>query len=474
MSRRSLVVTAGAVVVALLGASLNLWRLADAPLDGGHRALRAGDRSELVEPPTEEPGPRNAPLHRLLVRASNGLPGSSPQLANRIPSAILALLLTLAVYLLAATESRIRCGWLAAAALASSPWWLSAARGAEPDMSLAFFVAGSVMSFAMIERDGPQTFWRLAFWLSTLGGTLIAGPVGLALPLAVIAAYAGGGRSEPGAGLDVRGRVQRIRKAADGLALRSGLAAVVALALLGHGLAGSLAGPDLRAAASGRLTDEALSRVPVLLAALGPGILPWCLIAPAVMGWLRQDRPLHGLPRLATIWVGIGLLAFLIGGDPALLLASLPAAALLFGLVLGPGPEGTRLRRWAAIGWILGAVPPLGLGILGLAAVLLPGSEAPWLPALPATAAARVVDTLAILRESPVTTATTSAIAVVGALLAAIQARGAHWLRASVPLVAALAALFVGLRVPVQQAEAGRGEVPAIESPGGGAKAGGR
>lgn len=468
--RRSQVVAAGAIVIALLGGTLNLWRLAGAPVHEPRGSIATGAGASSLEPSTEGPGARGGPLHRVLVGASTGLPIASPLLAARIPSAILALLLTLAVYLLAATESRIRCGWLAATALASIPGWLAAARSAEPDMTLTFFVASAVMSFAMIERNGPENAWRLAFWLSTLGGSLIAGPAGLALPLAVIAAHTGGGRSEPGAGLDLPRRRQRMRDTAAALALRAGLPAVLALALLVHGLAGTTARPNLLAPAVLAAGPEVIatgivSRVSALLAALGPGLLPWCLTAPAVIGWLRQDRPLHGLPRLATVWFGIGLVAFLLAGDPSLLLTCLPAAALLFGLVLGPGPEGTKLRKRATVGWILGTVPPLAVGLSGLSAVLLPGSEAVWLGWLPTTSAARVNEALSVLRAAPVITATASAIAVVGSLLAALQAWGAHWLRASVPLVAALTVLFLGLRVPVEQAETNRRDRAVSEAP---------
>ncbi len=463
--RRSQVVAAGAIVIALLGGTLNLWRLAGAPVHEPRGSIATGAGASSLEPSTEGPGARGGPLHRVLVGASTGLPIASPLLAARIPSAILALLLTLAVYLLAATESRIRCGWLAAAALASSPGWLAAARSAESDMALTFFVAAAVLSFAMIERNGPENAWRLAFWLSTLGASLIAGPAGLVLPLAVIIAHTGGGRSEPGAGLDLPRRIQRVRDTAGALALRIGLPAVLASGLLVVGLSGTIIRSALLAAGPEDIATGVVSRVAALLAALGPGLLPWCLTAPAVIGWLWQDRPLHGLPRLATVWFGTGLLAFLLAGHPPLLLICLPAAALLFGLVLGPGPEGTKLRRRAAVGWILGAVPPLAVGLSGLSAVLLPGSEAVWLNWLPSSSAARVTEALSVLRAAPVITGAASAIAVVGSLLAALQAWGAHWLRASVPLVAALTVLFLGLRVPVEQAEADRRDRAVSEAP---------
>src|SRR6185369_6370806 len=87
------------------------------------------------------------------------------------------------------------------------------------------------------------------------------------------------------------------------------------------------------------------------------GALPWSLLAPAVAWWAWRSRPLDATTRYLVVWFFTIIALFSIASSKrsVYILPAYPAAALLFGRILGPGPEGEGPRRLAAHGFRLAA-----------------------------------------------------------------------------------------------------------------------
>ena len=120
--------------------------------------------------------------------------------------------------------------------------------------------------------------------------------------------------------------------------------------------------------------------------------------------------------------------------------------------MLGPGPEGDAQRRLASWGWLIGC---LVLGIVGVTGLVVASGlpiDSLVLPRLRPHEAVEVAASFSVLRSQALLTAIVSGTVLITSALAAANAPGAHWLRASVPLVVALALTFGGLVAPVERA----------------------
>jgi len=133
------------------------------------------------------------------------------------------------------------------------------------------------------------------------------------------------------------------------------------------------------------------------------------------------------------------------------ILPAYPAAALLLGLVLGPGPEGDGPRRIA--GWALLA-SAAGLALVALVALLVVLGvpfDVLLAPLLEPKDQQGVVAALDALREHGWLVAGAALAILAGAAGTAVAAPGAHWLRASVAFTVALVALYAGIVAPVER-----------------------
>jgi len=407
--------------------------------------------------------PSKPPLFHWLGLASSAVLGEVSELSVRLPSALLAIATTLAIYAFAASVSRIRCGWLAAIALAFSFEWLRAARTARVDMTFSALLAGALLLFAIMDRFGATRARRVAFYAALAGATLTKGPVGLLLPMIVILVYAA---ASPDPAEDApRGLLARLRETLMEIRALPGLVAVVALCAVWYGAAWAVGGNDFlethalrenvfRVLDADRYSSGHSHGLFYLFGQFFLGAFPWSLSAPAIAWWLWRGRPLDDTHRFLVVWLVVVFVFFSIPDSKrgVYLLPAYPAAALLFGLVLGPGPEGGAPRRLAAAGWLIGCFV---LGLLGLAALIV-ASGLPFdelvLSRLRPHEAFEVAASLAALRDHALSTAAMGALVLIASAAAAANAPGAHWLRASVPLVVALTVTLGGLVAPVERA----------------------
>jgi 4-amino-4-deoxy-L-arabinose transferase-like glycosyltransferase len=330
-------------------------------------------------------------------------------------------------------------------------------------MTFAALVAGALLLFAAMDRFGATPLRRVLFWTALAGATLTKGPAGLLLPLLVIVTYAA--TAPPTPGIALRARAVRVREVFAALGAVPGLAAVLAVVAAWYA-AGWLAGGDaflevhalrenvFRVIDADRFDSGHSHGFFYLFGQFLLGAFPWSLCAPAIAWWLVRERPLDDTRRFLVVWIVVTFAVFLVPDSKrgVYLLPAYPAGALLFGLVLGPGPEGSATRRLAAWGWTAGCT---ALALLGLAGLLV----ATGLPVdgliqgrLRPHEAVEVAASLAALREQSLLTAGASVLVLATAAVAAISAWGAHWLRASVPMAVAFAAALGALVAPVERA----------------------
>lgn len=469
MNRRTLVVLAGGAVVLALAAGVNLLGIAELPFytkgepreavvvwemaHGGSLVLPMRNGDEV---------PSKPPMFHWLGLAASWATGSVSELSTRLPSALLAILLTLGVYAFAAGTSRIRCGWLASISLFTSFEWLRAARTARVDMTFTFFFAGALLLFAVMDRFGTTRTRRMLFWGALAAATLTKGPIGLVLPLLVVLVYLATSPAGP-AGLP-SSRLGRVRDGLRDLGSVTGLPIVLGATVLWYAAAWATAGDAFfethalrenvfRVIDADRFGSGHSHGLPYLFGQFFLGAFPWSFSVPAIAWWLWRGRPLGGGERFFAVWFLVVFAFFLIPDSKrgVYLLPAYPAFALLFGLVLGPGPEGNTPRRVAAAGWILGCAV---LGVLGLAGLVVASGlpiDGLLLPRLRPAEAAEVEAALAGLRAHPWLTAGAGGLVLVASGAAGANAVGAHWLRASVPLVVALVVTLGGLVGPVER-----------------------
>ena len=126
--------------------------------------------------------PSKPPLFHWIAAVVSLVSGSFNEFTVRFPSALLASIGVLLVYLTAARLWGVGSGLAAAAVLATSPEWWRAAISARVDMTLTFFMLCTFLYFYFLykSRGGLWPTLLLAFFAGL--ATLAKGPVGAALP----------------------------------------------------------------------------------------------------------------------------------------------------------------------------------------------------------------------------------------------------------------------------------------------------
>ena len=476
MRRKLLIAFAAGVGVLLTAAAADLPGLATQPFytkgepreavvvwemaHGGGVVLPLRNGTEIPSKPPM--------FHWLALAASNAL-GGVTELSTRLPSALLAILASIAVFAFAASIGRIRSGWLAALALTLSFEWLRAARTARVDMTVTFFIFTALLCFAVIDRSGTSPLRLAILYLSMAAATLAKGPVGFVLPIAVILVYAATHRHEELSAAPWRekiaARVQDVTATVRSLGMVKGVTVVIVLAAAWY-LAASLSGGTeflvkhglkenlLRVIDPERLDTGHRHGPFYLIGYFFLGALPWSLVAPAIGWWLWRARPLDRTVRYLVVWLLTVVVLFSIPASKrsVYLLPAYPAAALLFGLVLGPGPEGERPRRLAAAGWITGA---FAVGLIGLVAVIAASGlpiESLIGPMLSGKDRQGMDAVLIALRSRALYTGLAGLLVIACAAAGALWAAHAHWLRASFPLAIGLLAMVALIARPVEYA----------------------
>ena len=318
--------------------------------------------------------------------------------AARLPvglaaSATVFALFTLVLLLAPAEEAprrRLGRALLCATVLCLSPGWIGWGRTSVTDMFLASAIGLALFGFALAAGapDRPQLRRIGQASLALFAGVavLAKGPVGLLLPLLVIAAF-----------LLLTGRRRHLRPLRVWLPMAALLLGVVApwyaLATVANGsafLERFLAYSNLQrfAAVIYNHPGPPWFYLPWLLLLL----FPWSLYLPLALSrlrcwrlssWRQQQDPGLDLALLAALWLVVVVVFFSAAATklPGYILPALPAAALLVGLLFvplpGAEPSLTPGRGWRCSGWI----NALLLALLALAAVSLPG----WLPQDPAS-----------------------------------------------------------------------------------------
>jgi 4-amino-4-deoxy-L-arabinose transferase-like glycosyltransferase len=485
--RRSVSFLLGALAIAALAAAVNLPGISDQPYytKGEPREAMvvwemAHDGGLVLPLRNGTEIPSKPPFFHWLGLLSSRALGEVSELSVRLPSAVLGILATVAVYAFGAWTGRLRSGALAATALVLSFEWLRAARSARVDMTLTFFLTAAFLLFGVMDRTGVTRFRLVLFYACIAAASLGKGPVGIALPALVVLIYAAirppgdpdslvGARPAPGAGGATvapgwRARLSSVVAAVRDLAPVPGIAAV--LLVVGGWYAAALwIGGDsffvkqvlkenvFRVIDPERLDTGHVHGPLYFVPGFLLGALPWSLMAPAIAWWIWRSRPVDATTRYLVVWflTVIGVFSIAASKRTVYILPAYPAAALLFGRVLGPGPEGGGQRRLASTGFVLGAV---SIALIGLAGLLLASGlpiaswVGPRLEAHDAQGLAAAMRSLQLERWTAIGAALVSIAAAAGA---AREAPGAHWLRGTALLAISLVALLGGVVAPVER-----------------------
>lgn len=358
-SREALILVAACAVLYLTGAADIPFYTRGEPREGlvVQEMVRTG---EWLVParPDGEPA-RKPPLYYWAAAlALRALP-ESPELALRLPSAVLATAAVLGTWAVGRATCGAAAGLPAGLVLATAFEWTRAASSARVDMalgaSLTAVLAGWMLALA---RGAPG--WAALAVAGALLGTLAKGPVALVLP-----------------GLAVAGLAFARRELATARALRPLLVLGVAAAGAGIWYAAAYArtGPAILdvvqrenwlrfLGAEGGERGHAHT-VAYLLPLGLVGLMPWTPLIPlALVPFAPRPRP--AAIALAGAWVITGFVFFsLAASKRSVYLSPLyPAIALLLGAGVAAPPEGGRLARATALGAALYAP-----GLLGLAAI---------------------------------------------------------------------------------------------------------
>jgi len=130
------------------------------------------------------------PMLFWLMNLSAWLGGGFTDTTVRMPAVVAAVGCLLLVYLLGRFFFDRFTGWLAAVVLATSVLFLTTGQFAITDQLLVFFQLAALYAFVRGEyARGSGTGWYAAFYVVSALATLTKGPVGLAVPAAVLAVW---------------------------------------------------------------------------------------------------------------------------------------------------------------------------------------------------------------------------------------------------------------------------------------------
>ncbi len=429
-AREAILVAAGCLALYLAGAADVPFYTRGEPREGlvVREMLRSG--AWLVPARPEGELARKPPLYYWAAAGALGVLPERPELALRLPSAVLGTAAVLGTWATARAVWGAAAGLPAALVLATTFEWTRAALSARVDMALAAALTATLAGWTLALARGTRGATALAALGAALG-TLAKGPVALVLP--ALAA----------AGLRItRGEVRPLRvvPVLGGAAALAGLWYAAAFAREGSALLDVVAREnwlrfvDPEAAATGH-AHAAGYLVPLGLV----GLLPWTPLLPLALVPLR-DRPRPAAAALAAAWVATGAVFFSLAAAKrsVYLLPLHPAVALLLGAGVAAPPANGRLERLARLGALLFA--PAGLGLAALGGALVLGFDPvplvqPWLR--PDDAAGAATLAAAVRAAAPWLALLAGATAAATPLVARAAAR-AEWRR----LVLAVAALF--------------------------------
>ena len=431
-AREALLVVLACTVLYLTGAADIPFYTRGEPREGlvVREMLRTG---EWLVParPDGEPA-RKPPLYYWAAAAAMRAFGGSPELALRLPSALLATAAVAGTLATARAVWGAPAGLPAALVLATSFEWTRAATSARVDMTLAASLTAvlAAWTLALAGKRGP---WPALGAAGMALGTLAKGPVALVLPGLVA-----------GALVLLRRDVKPLRPVT-ALALATAAAGawyVVAFIRTGSSFLDVVARENWLRFVDTAGAGTGHGHGPWYLLPLGlVGLLPWTPLLPLALAAGRA-RPREPAVVLAAVWVVVGLVFFSVATAKrsTYLLPLYPAVAFLIGAGVAAATPGTRLERAARHGASLYA--PAGLLLAGLAAALVFGVDPgvlgrAWLRPADAEAASTVA--------AAARAATAAMIGLACATLVAIPflaraARAGSWRR----VIVLVAALFVG------------------------------
>jgi len=429
----AVLLAAGCLVLYLAGAADIPFYTRGEPREGlvVREMLRSGEW--LVPARPEGELARKPPLYYWAAAAALGALPERPELALRLPSAVLGTGAVLGTWATARAVWGAAAGLPAALVLATTFEWTRAAVSARVDMALAAALTAALAGWTLALARGTRGATGLAAFGVALGA-LAKGPVALVLP-ALAAAGLRIGRHEV--------RPLRVLPVLGGAAGVAGLWYAAAFARVGNALLDVVAREnwlrfvDPEGAATGH-AHAAGYLVPLGLV----GLLPWTPLLPLALVPLR-DRPRPAAAALAAAWVGTGVVFFSLAAAKrsVYLLPLYPAVALLLGAgVAAPAADG-RLERLARLGALL--LAPAGLGLAALAGALVLGFDPvprvqPWLRPEDAAGAAPLA---AAVRAATPWLALLALVTAAATPLVARAAARAEW-RRIVLVVAALFALW--------------------------------
>jgi len=365
-------VAAAALFLARLGAT-DLWAPDEpryAQIAEELRSLQHGARGLWLLHLNGAAYTQKPPLYFWLAALAGAPAGRVGEAAARLPSALAGIA---CVALVIRFGTRLRgpaVGVAAGGLLATTTLFTHLARRAQLDVLLCAFELVALAAFWRIDRGGPRRARDLAVLHGALGlAVLTKGPVGLILPALAIVAFLAWERR--------LGEIRRclplwapLLSVAPGLVWISGAVALAPPGFADQAILDNLWGRFVHGTAHSGPPWYYLYRLPL-------DLLPWTLLAPAVVAAGRRVLGAEGPAERARVWrfllawLGSAFVFFsLSGGKRGLyLLPAFPAAALLCAdAVVSALLTGSRPPRWVSpLLSVSAALVLLG----GLAATLL-------------------------------------------------------------------------------------------------------
>jgi 4-amino-4-deoxy-L-arabinose transferase-like glycosyltransferase len=271
--------------------------------------------------------PSKPPMFHWLAALTSHASGSFNEFTIRFPSALLATVGVLLVFLTGARLWGQSAGIAAAVVLATSPEWWRAATSARVDMTLTFFMLCTFLYFRFLYQAGGGLGRTLPLALLAGLATLAKGPVGAALPGLAALVFLWRKRDFVfvkrlylpvtipfGIAVAATWYLLALQQGGERFFLRQVMHEIVGTPLGGAGH-----------------NHNVFYYVPALIF----GMAPWSLFFPALAIFLYQrrrrlaeDELLYPLIWLATVFV---VLSLALGKRSVYILPLYPAAALLFG-----------------------------------------------------------------------------------------------------------------------------------------------
>jgi 4-amino-4-deoxy-L-arabinose transferase-like glycosyltransferase len=446
-----------ALVVVCAWAGLELWGLGNAPFHtngesrealvvweithGGGWVLPRRNGTEL---------PSKPPLFHWLGALTSLAHGATDEWSIRFPSAALSLVSLLCVFAAGAALWNPRTGLFSALALMTMFEWARAATGARVDITLTCGLQLAFLSALFFLRHRAAV-WLVPLYVGVTVAVLGKGPVGVALPAAVVLAALALRRDFSPV------RQMRLGTGALGVGVVAGTWYALALFFGGYAFFRKqvLAENVFRVLGSSTVDVGHHHAVPYLAGALLLGVLPWTIFLPSVAAKLWRQR--HEIARedaraYLLIWIGVvfGFYALAASKRGVYLLALYPALALLIGRWWDERCHAiTEDESWLAwllewLTWPLLAVLCIIATVVALERLGAPvvGLVTPWLSATAQPFAPWVTDTIRVAGW-----ALLGCLTVAGAACMACRwaARKRYWVGVFVALFAAVTALTISV-----------------------------